>query len=90
MHSTQYPLQVPVDLMKEIASAASATGLSKADVMRQSMKLGIPKLREQLAVERGLKPFSKAEASAAFAPDEQWDRLEGVMARRPVTQPERD
>jgi hypothetical protein len=48
MKSTQYPLQVPDELMAEVESTAKSVHLSKADVMRQSMKLGLPKLREQL------------------------------------------
>jgi hypothetical protein len=53
MKSTQYPLQVPDDLMDEIESTAKTIRLSKADVMRQSMKLGLPKLRERLWVTSG-------------------------------------
>jgi hypothetical protein len=50
MKSTQYPLQVPEDLMAEVESTANTTHLSKADVMRQAMKLGLPRLRKQLSV----------------------------------------
>ena len=46
--STQYPLQLPDELMAEIESTSDATHLSKADVMRQSMRLGLPRLREKL------------------------------------------
>src|SRR2546427_5083105 len=53
MASTQYPLQVPDDLMAEVESTAKSVQLSKADVMRQSIKLGLPKLREQLSAEAG-------------------------------------
>jgi len=35
--------------MAEIESTAKTVHLSKADVMRQSMKLGLPKLRERLS-----------------------------------------
>jgi hypothetical protein len=49
MRSTQYPLQLPEDLMAEIESTADDVNLSKADVMRQSMKLGLPQLREKLS-----------------------------------------
>ena len=53
MKSTQYPLQVPDDLMAEVESTAKTIHLSKADVMRQSMKLGLPRLREQLRSRAG-------------------------------------
>ena len=47
--STQYPLQIPDELMGEIESTATRVHLSKAEVMRQSIKLGLPKLRQQLS-----------------------------------------
>ena len=53
MASTQYPLQVPDDLMAEVEATALRVHLSKAAVMRQSIKLGLPKLREQLAAKAG-------------------------------------
>ena len=53
MASTQYPLQVPDDLMAEVEATALRVHLSKAAVMRQSIKLGLPKLREQLSVKAG-------------------------------------
>jgi hypothetical protein len=48
MKSTQYPLQVPDELMAEVESTAECVHLSKADVMRQSMKIGLPGLRKKL------------------------------------------
>lgn len=53
MKSTQYPLQMPEDLMAEVESTAKSVHLSKADVMRQSMKLGLSRLREQLSEQSG-------------------------------------
>jgi hypothetical protein len=53
MRSTQYPLQLPEDLMAEIEATAGDVNLSKADVMRQSMKLGLPQLREKLSTHSG-------------------------------------
>jgi hypothetical protein len=53
MTSSQYPLQVPDDLMAEVESTAKSVHLSKADVMRQSIKLGLSKLREQLSARSG-------------------------------------
>ena len=48
MKSETYPLALPPPLLKEIRRTAKETGLSLADAMRQSLKLGLPKLREQL------------------------------------------
>src|SRR5262249_54708527 len=53
MKSVAYPLQVPTDLMDEVGSAAKSLNLSKADVLRQSIKLGLPRLKEQLSAQTG-------------------------------------
>jgi hypothetical protein len=90
MASKTYPLAMPPDLLKQARETAEQTGLSLADTMRQSMKLGLPKLREQLAPQPGLKPFTRKEARQAFAPDPEWDRLEAAMARRRPRPPEED
>lgn len=74
---------MPADLLTEVRTAAKETGLSVADAMRQSMKLGLPKLREKLARSQSLKPFSAVEAREAFAPDPEWDALAAAMARLP-------
>ena len=51
--------------------------------MRQSMKLGLPKLREQLTPTAG-KPFTKEEAARAFGPDPEWEKLEGHCAKAAI------
>lgn len=84
MKSETYPLAMPADLLREVRSTAKETGLSVADAMRQSMKLGLPKLRERLARSEPLKPFTAAEARQAFAPDPEWDALTAAMARLPI------
>ena len=88
--SSPVPLSIPDDLLQEVATAAADTGLSKQDVMRQSMKLGLPKLVKSLKTKSGRTPLSKAEARTAFAADPEWDRLESVMARRRIRKPEAD
>jgi Arc/MetJ-type ribon-helix-helix transcriptional regulator len=90
MATSPHPLAVPDDLYQEVRETASETRLSMADVLRQSIKLGLPKLRAQHAPERELKPFTRAEAAEAFARDSEWERLEAAMARRPVRKPEAD
>ena len=54
MKSETIPLAMPSDLLSEIRKAAKQTGLSMADVMRQSMKLGVPRLIGRLAKEQRL------------------------------------
>jgi len=53
MKSVAYPLQVPTDLMAEVGSTAKSLNLSKADVLRQSIKLGLPRQKEQLSARTG-------------------------------------
>ena len=84
MKSETYPLAMPAELLTEVRDTAKKTGLSVADAMRQSMKLGLPKLREQLGRLEPLKPFTASESRQAFAPDPEWDNLEATMARLPV------
>jgi len=83
MKNATYPLAIPPDLLADVRRTARKTGLSVADAMRQSMKLGLPKLREQLSGTDALKPFSPAESRRAFAPDPEWDGLEAAMAQLP-------
>jgi hypothetical protein len=83
MKSKTYPLAMPSDLLTEVRETAKDTGLSIADAMRQSMRLGLPTLREQLAAVKA-KPMTAEEARKAFAPDPEWDRLESIMAKRPL------
>src|SRR5437763_240683 len=52
MKSETFPLNIPGDLLAEVRQAARKTKLSMADVMRQSMKLGLDKLVRELASER--------------------------------------
>jgi hypothetical protein len=70
--SETIPLSVPDDLLKEARETAELTHLSVQDVFRQSAKLGMPKLREQLMVD-SLAPLSEEQLAAAYAqmsPDE--------------------
>ena len=84
MKSETYPLALPPDLLGEARQTAKAAGLSLADAMRQSLKLGLPKLREQLAAQ-ALKPFTSAEAGVAFAPDSEWDAVTAAMSGLPIS-----
>jgi hypothetical protein len=87
MKSDTYPLALPTDLLDEVRRTASETGLSMADAMRQSMKLGLPKLREQLKA-HPLKAFTPQEAKAAFKRDKEWEAFESAMTSVPLSPPE--
>jgi len=88
MKSETYPLAVPEDLLKEVRKTAKETGLSLADAMRQSIKLGLPRLREQLSSKQ-LKPLSKAESRDCWeTADPDFDSLAAHCASLPVPPPE--
>ena len=80
---------MPEDLLREVRHAAKRTGLSMADAMRQSMKLGLPKLVQEMSGVK-LRPMSEKEAEAAYAPDPEWDRLEAAMTKRATHRREAD
>ncbi|HTL58013.1 MAG TPA: hypothetical protein VL361_20155 [Candidatus Limnocylindrales bacterium] len=87
MKNETYPLAMPNDLLDEVRKTAKATGLSMADAMRQSMKLGLPRLREQLSTV-SLKPFTPTEIKAAFKKDKEWEAFESAMTNVPISPPE--
>jgi hypothetical protein len=87
MKTGTYPLAMPDELLDEVRRTAKATGLSMADAMRQSMRLGLPKLREQLAT-ASLKPLTEREIKVAFKRDKDWEAFEAAMTNAPVWPPE--
>ena len=77
MKSASYPLAIPEDLLSDVRSAAQETGLSMADAMRQSIRLGLPKLREQLSASARVKPLTAEESRLCYAtPNPEFDALE--------------
>lgn len=75
------PLAVPVDLLDNIRTAARETGLSQADVMRQSMKAGLPTVRRRLrdSARRitNVDPYPRRMLDKMYARE---DELEGLAA----------
>jgi len=91
MKTDTYPLAVPAELSREVRRASEDLGLSLADIMRQSMKLGLPKLREQLSPDplKDLKPLSRAESRRCYRqPNREFDALEHHLASLPSPPPE--
>jgi hypothetical protein len=83
MRRETYALAMPEDLMAEVRRTAQETGLSLAEAMRQAMKFGLPKLRDNLS--GPLRPFTEAECQECWGkPDPEWDALEHHMAGLPV------
>jgi hypothetical protein len=62
---TTYPLGLPDELMEEVKRTAEDTHLSMADALRQTIKLGLPQVREGASRESDL-----AEVAA-----DTWDKL---------------
>ena len=85
--SKPYPLVVPDELQQETRSAAYRTGLSMADIMRQSMKAGLPKVVEQFG-RTPLKSLTAEEARLAYqTPNREFDDLERYCAKLPKRRP---
>ncbi|MGP8202152.1 MAG: hypothetical protein ACLQU4_21945 [Limisphaerales bacterium] len=90
MKTNTYPLAVPSGLLQEVRKAARKTGLSMADTMRQSIKLGLPSLVEQLTPDplKSLKPFTAEESRRCFErPDPEFDALSAHCASLPMPLP---
>lgn len=77
MSQVTYPLGMPKELLKEVKRAAEETGLSVADVMRQAIKFGVPRVRQALSREED---FAEAAAETweklGPAPTINWDAIE--------------
>jgi hypothetical protein len=87
MATKTYPLGMPDDLLREMAQVARKTNLSIADAMRQSMKLGAPKLLESLSAGRD-RPFTDEETRLAYkTPNPEFDELEHHCASMPKRPP---
>ena len=83
MKNETYPLVLSPDLLGEARQTAKEAGLSLDDALRQDLKRGLPKLREQLATPPP-KAFTPEEVSEAFAPDPEWDAVTAAMSRLPI------
>jgi len=83
MKTAVVPLAVPADLHKEIRTAAERAHVSMADVMRQSIKLGLPKFREQFPGGRitNVDPLPKQVARKLYSePDDDEEGIKQFMA----------
>ena len=83
-----YPLALPKDYCAELREAAGKTGLSMADIIRQSSKLGLPLLLEQLGPARvtNVPPLPSKIARALYSqPDDDAEGTECFMAAQAKT-----
>lgn len=77
MKSETIPLLVPAELVEKLRATGKRTSLSMADVMRQSMKLGLPRLEESLSPLAGLEPFTAEQMRECYSkPNPDFDALE--------------
>ena len=81
-----YPLLLPGSLRKRIRETARRVSLSQADLMRQSMELGMPLLVERLAkpAERvtNIEPLPKGALNRAYRQEERdWQMVERAAVR---------
>lgn len=53
MTAAVFPLSLPIKLHREIKALATLSGLSEADVLCQSIRLGSPQLRARLTADQG-------------------------------------
>ena len=86
MKSEVYPLHLPADLLGQVRRTAQETGLSLADAMRQSLKLGLPVLREQLAPGRvtNVDPLPERVARKLYAErEEDMESIRRFIAAQP-------
>ena len=84
--SMAYPLLLPGGLRKRIRETARLVSLSQADLMRQSMELGLPLLVERLAkpAERvtNVEPLPKGALNRAYRREErEWQAIESAAVR---------
>ena len=90
MKQVTYPLGLPKDLYDEVKRTAEKTNLSIADPIRQSIKLGLPALQQQLSGLK-LKPMTEEECRQAWeVPDPEFDRLANHCANLPAPSPPKD
>lgn len=74
MATAVYPLPMDADLAREVTRAAKATGLTRAELMRQALAFGIPTVVEALRKPSGrvtaVAPLSIKQARALYRLDD--------------------
>ena len=81
-----YPLRLPGELRRRIQTNARRISLSQADLMRQSMELGMPLLLERLSkpADRvtNVEPLPKGALARAYRQEEaDWQSVEAAAVR---------
>jgi hypothetical protein len=86
MKSVVFPLVWPAETFGQMKQAAKQTGLSTADIIRQSAKLGLPKLLEQMGAGRvtNVEPLPDKVARKLYAErEEDMESIRCFIAAQP-------
>jgi hypothetical protein len=76
MSSITVPVALSEDLYNEVQTASKRTGLSVADILRQSTRLGMPELVKQMG-HSTLRPLTEEDARRCWEePNNEFDALE--------------
>jgi hypothetical protein len=95
MQTKPIPIALPSDLLEEIDKAHKLTGLSKADIMRLAMRIGLvdlraaehdlPRIVKKIADDKGVSFQAFADAKQEQATDPALNTAEQTQRRTPVT-----
>lgn len=85
MASAVYPLPMDENLARQVAKAARETGLSRAELMRQALAFGLPRVLEALRKESGrltsVDPMPARQARALYRlEDDDREEIDRLMA----------
>jgi hypothetical protein len=84
MASAIYPLPLGEELARQVSQAAVETGLSQAEVMRQALSFGLPRVRKALRKAKSrlttVNPLPASEARALYAlPEEDGEQIQRML-----------
>ena len=86
MKARTFSVAIPPELLSELRAAAKERGMSVADAIHESIRQGLPRLRQRVShIDWSvIAPLTVSESQEAFGRDPEWDGLEAAMARLPV------
>ena len=93
MASAVYPLPMGEELARLVSQTASETGLSQAEVMRQALAFGLPRVLKALRKAKGrltaVNPLPASQARALYAlPDDDGEQVDRMMSAQRLELPE--
>ena len=93
MASAVYPLPLGRALARQVSQTAAETGLSQAEVMRQALAFGLPRVLKALRKTNGrltaVNPLPASQARALYAlPDDDREQIDRLMRTQRLEVPE--